>query len=223
MGTALALVAEVRRCKTCSLEKPLDDAHFRARSKGGRGYFGLQCRDCTNAATREKRKDPAGKERRKSVRQRYLANPSNVEKRNETRRRYYEENGSVYRERAARRGELYWAERLLNSAKHASKQRQGRGRNCPVTIAHEQLESQWRVQAGLCYFTGIPLVTNRGRLDTVSIDRLDPGLGYEPGNVVLSTKAANFARSGHSADEFLVFLMRMAKALPQAPCAKGVL
>lgn len=116
-----------------------------------------------------------------------------------------------------------WARRLIYSCRVASRQRKARGRSCEVTITHLDLEALWEKQGGLCYFTGVPLATDQHRLDTVSADRVDPSRGYEPGNVVLSTKAANFARTGHGADEFLVFLMRMAKSLPSAPCAKGVL
>jgi hypothetical protein len=62
----------------------------------------------------------------------------------------------------------------------------------------------------------------RFRLDTVSVDRLDPKEGYVPGNVVLTTKSANFARTGHSAEEFAFFLLKLAGSLKNAPFMKGV-
>lgn len=103
----------------------------------------------------------------------------------------------------------HWAEKLFHSAKCASKQRATRGRDCSVTITQAQIESLWGQQRGRCYFSGMPLSKDRDQLDTVSIDRLDPDSGYSFGNVVLSTKAMNFARSGHAPEEFERFLRRL--------------
>lgn len=114
-----------------------------------------------------------------------------------------------------------WPSRLLASAKAASKARVRRGRVCPLAIAERDLELAWEAQHGLCYFTGIPLSTELDRLDSVSIDRLDPTRGYEPGNVVLTTKAANFGRTGHSPDEYLGYLTRLVACLGKAPFAGG--
>jgi hypothetical protein len=46
---------------------------------------------------------------------------------------------------------------------------------------------------GLCPITRVPLVTNSGRprFDSASLDRIDPSLGYSPGNVAVISYLAN--------------------------------
>lgn len=203
-----ALVIQLRKpCTKCGQEKERSE-FFNTRDKKGRPILHSQCKACTRLVAQDRYYNRGGREKAAAQSSYAYHNTDRGQKSRDQARVFARDN---------------WSRRLIYSCRVASRQRTARGRVCPVAITHQHLEELWEKQGGLCYFTGVPLATVQHRLDTVSTDRIDPKHGYIPGNVVLSTKAANFARTGHGADEFLVFLMRMAKALPNAPCAKGIL
>jgi hypothetical protein len=58
----------------------------------------------------------------------------------------------------------------------------------------------------ICPILGIPLVTNRvrARADSPSIDRIEPALGYVPGNVHVISFRANTMKSDASPAELLM-------------------
>lgn len=66
--------------------------------------------------------------------------------------------------------------------------------NFPCTITPDQLVNQWNSQNGCCYYTGIPMSTEYNLRETVSIDKIDPMLGYVDGNVVLCCLIVNIMK-----------------------------
>ena len=66
----------------------------------------------------------------------------------------------------------------------------------------------WNKQEGLCYYTGRPMVATdkvgRGRdMDALSIDKINPLMGYVRNNIVLCSWWANSAKSTLSVMELL--------------------
>ena len=61
-------------------------------------------------------------------------------------------------------------------------------------------------QAGRCFYSGLPMTwtMGQGRVDTnMSLERLDPSRGYEPGNVVLCCYFINVSKRSKSIEEWL--------------------
>jgi hypothetical protein len=53
-------------------------------------------------------------------------------------------------------------------------------------------------------------VSRRGRDHDVTLDRIDPALGYVPGNVALVTRRVNGAKGGLPLDAFIVLCEQVA-------------
>lgn len=73
-------------------------------------------------------------------------------------------------------------------------------RGIEVSVTGPELEAQYKLQNGLCWYTGIPLqlartsdfLTKRqADLSTLSVDRVDSSRGYVAGNIVLCCNAVN--------------------------------
>lgn len=177
-------------CTACKKEKPLSIDNFKpVKTKNG---FSSRCKSCISEKDKEYRSRTEIKQRSKTYQQKYISlNRDIVSNRN---KRWNEEN---------------WARRLLYATRHNKRERELRGRKCEAEINEEYIVQLWEKQSGLCYFTEVPMTTNMYKLETVSVDRLDNSVGYIPGNVVLSTKAANLARGIHSIEEFMNFLQKV--------------
>lgn len=199
-------------CAGCGLEKDLE--RFKPILRNGRSYRVGRCRDCENARDRERRSTPEAKAKLRDYhRNRWLLKPEAKSQAAAKHKEYYRANAQYYRDRAKWYHDTHWSHRLLASCQAAARTRRSRGRNCDCTITREFIEELWVRQHGRCYFTGVPLRKERDALDTVSVDRLEPSRGYEPGNVVLATKAANFAKTGHSEAEFRDYLDKIADSI----------
>lgn len=85
------------------------------------------------------------------------------------------------------------------------------------SITPEYLQSVFDAQSGRCYYTGIEMAVPRKRDERpvsgrrifplkMSPDRINSGLGYVPGNVVLCSTFANYAKSDIPHDEFIGLL-----------------
>lgn len=82
----------------------------------------------------------------------------------------------------------------------------------PYSITADDAKAIWQEQGGRCYWLGVPLSFTVGRdRDPMrpSLDRLEPSLGYVPGNVVWATNFANRARGDLPADEFRALLQSL--------------
>lgn len=91
-----------------------------------------------------------------------------------------------------------WATRLFRSAIGHSI---SRGHAAP-SITRDDLISLWSKQNGRCYWTDIPMEMRSRSPYTVSLERLNNSMGYEPGNIALVCWWANKARSNWPHDVF---------------------
>lgn len=79
------------------------------------------------------------------------------------------------------------------------------GLKCDLT--QNYLQTLWDSQRGLCFYTGQPIKTVRGKgqWESASLDRKNPKLGYTAGNVVWTTRLTNFSKNLRTVDEFVSF------------------
>lgn len=89
---------------------------------------------------------------------------------------------------------------------HAGSIRQRcRAKGIPFSIGGDDLKLLWREQGGICFWTGKQLdffVGGAKHMFRPSVDRLEPSLGYVPGNIVWTTNFANRARGEAPPQEF---------------------
>jgi hypothetical protein len=69
-----------------------------------------------------------------------------------------------------------------------------------------------------CPILGIPLVVGIGRgpaPDSASLDRINPALGYVPGNIQIISSRANTMKNDANADELRKFAAWIIKEFPE--------
>lgn len=102
-----------------------------------------------------------------------------------------------------------WSEVSFRSAVAASRRRG----HPPPEISPRWLKARWEKQGGKCFWSHLPMETavgsRGGLLLKVSVDRLDPSLGYTKANCVLSCWALNRARGTSSVADFRQFLEKL--------------
>lgn len=104
-----------------------------------------------------------------------------------------------------------WTFRLLKYAR-CNRLRRG-GVHAPTDLNEADLRDLFERQRGRCWWTGIALCTDsRDKPWSVSLDRLDNEKGYLRGNVVLSSRAANFGRQRATPDEMRAFVEKIREA-----------
>lgn len=109
--------------------------------------------------------------------------------------------------------------RLVNSARASTKTRNARGRGHDFDLTVHDLLEHWEESDRRCYWLGIDLdVTQRHpeKIFNVSIDRIDPTLGYTKDNVVLCSMAGNYLRTRATLEETIEFLKAI--GVKDAPC-----
>ncbi len=82
---------------------------------------------------------------------------------------------------------------LLELWRHASKRPKG-----PFLLEADWPQRQYELQAGLCYYTGIPMTFHHGKgrvWSNASIDRIDSSQGYAPENCVLCCIGFNLMKT----------------------------
>jgi hypothetical protein len=96
----------------------------------------------------------------------------------------------------ARAGDKTWHAKILHAGARSRAKRFG----VPFTISHLDV-----VVPDVCPALGIPLKLNRGKMayDSATIDRIDPSLGYVPGNVIVVSNRANGIKNAGTATEIL--------------------
>lgn len=70
-------------------------------------------------------------------------------------------------------------------------------RNLPFEITVQDLEDQYVIQNGLCFYTGEPLVNE------ISVDRYDNQLGYTKENIRLCLSYINIMKYTHTYEKFI--------------------
>lgn len=99
--------------------------------------------------------------------------------------------------------DMPWQERLGKIQARAKK----RGIKCTITAA--DLESLWDAQRGRCAYTREGMLIGYGFRNhprVVSVDRVDPSLGYEPDNIVLCTARANSIKQDMTMLELMIWM-----------------
>lgn len=81
-------------------------------------------------------------------------------------------------------------------------------KNIPFDLIKGDLLKIYNSQNGKCYYTGIDITHNKGTLNfnSISIERLDPKLGYTKNNVVLCSFNVNSFKGIMNENEFKEFL-----------------
>ena len=71
-------------------------------------------------------------------------------------------------------------------------------------LSPDYLTKLWEQQDGRCHYTNkkISLIRGRSKWDSVSLDRVDPSLGYCQGNVVWTTRLVNTSKNSMTREEF---------------------
>lgn len=90
---------------------------------------------------------------------------------------------------------------------HGMKDRASR-KNIPFNVSLEDLHNLWIAQKGLCAISNIPMtfIFNNGRTFTnVSVDQINPHLGYTKENIQLVCMAVNQMKSDMSLEELYMF------------------
>jgi hypothetical protein len=101
-----------------------------------------------------------------------------------------------------------WAKRMLVYAYRNRLKRRGIHDPCDFDVPY--LVELYARQLGRCWWTGIELnLEMMGKLDSVSLDRLNNDKGYLKGNVVLVTRAVNLARNTASPEEIADYIQKI--------------
>ena len=85
---------------------------------------------------------------------------------------------------------------LCNAKKSAAKRKQ----EFSLTIQH--IVNCWDKQMGFCAYSGRAMTLESGKLNTVSIERIDSNVGYTPDNTILVCQAINRMKSDFDFGEF---------------------
>jgi hypothetical protein len=67
----------------------------------------------------------------------------------------------------------------------------------------------WSSQDGLCAISKLPMVHRFNSLYTISVDRIDSGRGYVPGNVQLVCQCINRMKNNNSNEDVAEFLKKV--------------
>jgi hypothetical protein len=172
----------MKRCSKCKVEKPLIEFHVQ---RGGRGDgYQAYCKDCKNKALNAWRL-------------------IHLEECREKERNWYKKNPTKKR--------TYW---LKNRDRHpelylwkAAKQRAHKD-GLYFTITPDDIKIPVT-----CPVLGIPISfgakATEDRSHSPSLDRIDPKLGYVPGNIIVMSHKANTLKSNATVEELRALLAWM--------------
>jgi len=96
---------------------------------------------------------------------------------------------------------------LMNAKKSAQKRCQ------EFTLTVQDIVDCWNHQGEICAYSGRLMSLEAGRLDTVSIERIDSKIGYIPENTVLVCQAINRMKSDFTVEQFYEMCADVAKFL----------
>jgi hypothetical protein len=96
---------------------------------------------------------------------------------------------------------------LQNARKSAVK----RGQEFDLTIA--DVVACWDLQESVCAYSGRAMTLEAGKLNTVSIERIDSDVGYTPDNTILVCQAINRMKSDFSYEDFYALCRDVAEFL----------
>lgn len=173
-------------CAKCGEVKSLDDFYADAKMRDGRGSY---CKKCSADYTRERMaSNPEARAKKKQY------NQDHQEDTRATRRIYREKRREELREYGRGYYKTYPVKPLVYEArKRATKL------DLPCTITEDDIEIP-----EFCPVLGIPLVgynKDNNRDSCPSLDRINPKLGYVPGNICVMSYRANRLKNDGTVDE----------------------
>lgn len=86
---------------------------------------------------------------------------------------------------------------FLQSCKNSSKKR-----GQEFSLTREDFIEMWKVQAGTCAYSGLPMELLPNTLLSVSVERIDSKIGYTKENTVLVANAVNRMKSDLDPEDF---------------------
>ena len=92
-----------------------------------------------------------------------------------------------------------------NPFKYYIKSAKNRFQECTITL--EDLKEQWEIQKGICPYSGINLTlnthghTNKDKISSASLDRIDSNLGYIKGNIQWVSQCINYMKNTMTHEE----------------------
>jgi hypothetical protein len=88
-------------------------------------------------------------------------------------------------------------------------------RGLPCELTRGDLLKLWKMQRGRCAYSGRVMTPRCNRLNTVSVERIDPSRGYTLDNVVLICDAVNTAKNDLSLTEYVALCRDVATRNPE--------
>lgn len=85
---------------------------------------------------------------------------------------------------------------LYNAQNSAKKRKQ------EFSLEINDIVDFWNKQSKICAYSGIEMTLESGKLNTVSIERIDSNIGYTKENTILVCQAINRMKSDFSYDDF---------------------
>jgi hypothetical protein len=86
---------------------------------------------------------------------------------------------------------------FLRNAKNAAT-----SRNQEFALEIKDIVAFWQDQNGVCAYSGRKMTLDAGKLETVSIERIDSSIGYTKDNTILVCQAINRMKSDFGYDDF---------------------
>ena len=86
---------------------------------------------------------------------------------------------------------------FLKNAKNSAEKRQHE-----FSLQISDIVDCWNNQLGICAYSGREMTLEAGKLNTVSIERIDSKIGYTPENTILVCQAINRMKSDFSFEDF---------------------
>lgn len=203
---------ETRICRTCKKEKPLSEFNKDKRHSSG---YATQCKECKRAYDRARyekiKNDPEfhskklqhGKKYRESHKEQIHKYSSEYNMRPEV----IERKATWYQEKMSK---MTIEERLKLMVKRAKDR--AKLKNVEFNITWEDIE-----YVDICPILEIPLnwgeTSNEGgrNIDTPSLDRINPSLGYIKGNVKIISTLANMMKSSANREQINLFCKNINK------------
>lgn len=106
----------------------------------------------------------------------------------------------------------YHYKRMLRDARSRAKRK-----SVGFAVILSDLADLWHSQNGMCALSGTPMqipcvgADKHKRAQSVSLDRITPSVGYVPGNIQLTTRCANNAKSDMPVCDFITMCSAVTK------------
>lgn len=179
----------MKKCTKCEEIKPLDKFHSKR----------SQCKACRKTYMEQYRRN--NKEKILSKKKEWYQNLDQAER--------WERNKKCIESTPVR----FLADQMYHIKSRSERPDHPRNASCPAKrqfdLDRDYLRKMWESQDGRCAITNVPMVHKFGRLNSVSIDRIDSSLGHVKSNIQLVCLGINRLKHEHSNEEVCQFLERI--------------